>query len=74
MSQIRFELNINEYTPQELEELLHLKYPYTHEDIEDKLDQLKTKIKADTNLNKNKLEEIFNFLGFVGNTIKWDFS
>ena len=69
MSQIRFELNINEYTPQELEELLHLKYPYTHEDIEDRLDQLKTKIKADTNLNKNKLEEFFNFLGFVDNAV-----
>ena len=59
MSQIRFELNINEYTPQELEALLNLKYPYTHVDIEDKLEQLKEKIKTDTNLNKNTTTKIF---------------
>ena len=69
MSQIRFELNINEYSPQELEELLKLKYPYTHEDIEDRLEQLKEKIKTDINLTKTQHKEFFNFLGFVNNAM-----
>ena len=44
MSDLDFELDINKYTPKELETLLTLKFPYTPEDIEDNINILKSKI------------------------------
>ena len=62
MSDLDFELNIDKYTPKELETLLSLKFPYTSEDIDDNINLLKIKILNDKNLEENKQQEIVSIL------------
>jgi len=69
MSDLNFELQIDKYTPKELETLLSLKFPYTPEDIEDNITLLKNKILSDKNLEENKQQEIITFLRKLSNKL-----
>jgi len=40
MSDLDFELNIEKYTPTELEQILKLKFPYSSDDIEEEIKKL----------------------------------
>ena len=69
MSDLDFELNIDKYTPKELETLLSLKFPYTSDDIQDNITLLKNKILSDKNLEENKQQEIVIFLRELSNKL-----
>ena len=69
MSDLNFELQIDKYTPKELETLLSLKFPYTPEDIQDNITLLKNKILSDKNLEENKQQEIITFLRKLSNKL-----
>lgn len=65
MSDLDFELNIEKYTPTELEQILKLKFPYSSEDIEEEIKKLRKQILSDKNLEETKQREIISFLESV---------
>ena len=65
MSDLDFELNIEKYTPTELEQILKLKFPYSSDDIEEEIKKLKKQILTDKNLEEAKQREIMSFLESV---------
>ena len=69
MSDLDFELDINKYSPKELEELLTLKFPYEREEIRENIIQLKAKIAKDKNLEEKRQKEIVTFLNEVDNKL-----
>ena len=54
MSDLDFELDAEKYTPEELEQILKLKFPYSSDDIEEELKKLRKQIMTDKNLEENK--------------------
>ena len=65
MSDLDFELNAEKYTPEELEQILKLKFPYSSDDIEEELKKLRKQIMTDKNLEETKQREIMSFLESV---------
>ena len=65
MSDLDFELNIEKYTPTELEQILKLKFPYSSDDIEEEIKKLRKQIMTDKNLEETKQREIISFLESV---------
>lgn len=58
-------LNINEYTNRELEDILSLCYPYNQSDIIDKQKDLYYKLLSDNSVNNERKSEIKHFLNNV---------
>jgi len=65
MSDLDFELDAEKYTPEELEQILKLKFPYSSDDIEEELKKLRKQIMTDKNLEETKQREIMSFLESV---------
>jgi hypothetical protein len=61
-NQFNFNLKLEDYNEQELEELFDLKYPYSVEDIQICKSTIQDKLLQDGNLGENKQQEINNFL------------
>jgi hypothetical protein len=61
-NQFNFNLKLEDYNEQELEDLFNLKYPYSTEDIQKCKTNIQTKLLQDKNLKKNKQQDINNFL------------
>ena len=57
-----FNLKLEDYNEQELEELFDLKYPYSVEDIQKCKISIQEKLLQDKNLGENKQQEINDFL------------
>ena len=57
-----FNLDINSYSNQELEQLLELSFPYNKNDVVEKEQNLKTKLLKDDNLGATKRNNIIIFL------------
>ena len=60
-----FELDINKYTLQELKDLLNLHEPFTMEHIVQNEDNVRERLLADQNVNKNRKKAIIVFLDSV---------
>ena len=61
MSQ-KFNLNIQDYTKQELEDLFDLEYPYTQKEVDTKSSNLRKKLLKDASLDDGKKDEIIIFM------------
>lgn len=57
--------NINEYSDKELEDMFTLIYPYQHEDIIAKKEELYVKIQKDNSIDRNTKDRISKFLDMV---------
>ena len=60
-----FELDTSKYNKNELSSLLGLKKPYSIEDIDNKVSEMKKKLTADKNVDEKKKQEIYIFLNKV---------
>ena len=60
-------LNIDEYTNKELEDILSLDYPYNQQDIVDKQKNLYEKLIADNSVEVETKGGIKNFLNIILN-------
>ena len=69
MSDLDFELNIEKYTPEELEQMMKLKFPYSSYDIDESIGKLRKEILSDKNLEEIKQREIISFLESVHNKL-----
>jgi hypothetical protein len=69
MSDLDFELNIEKYTPEELEQMMKLKFPYSSDDIDESIGKLRKEILSDKNLEEIKQREIISFLESVHNKL-----
>lgn len=58
----RLNLDITSYSMTELEEILDLKYPYSQDEITNKINKLTISVNNDKNLSKKKKGEIIEFL------------
>ena len=60
-----FDLNVNHYNCDDIEQLFGLSYPYTSEGITQKKQELNKQILANNTLGAIKTEEIVDFLDSV---------
>jgi len=65
-----FDLNINHYDCDDIEQLFGLSYPYTSEGITHKKQELNKQILANNTLGAIKTEEIVDFLDSVADRLK----
>jgi hypothetical protein len=60
-----FELDTSKYNKNELSNLLGLENPFTIEEVDDKVNEMKKKLTADKNVDEKKKQEIYIFLNKV---------
>lgn len=64
-----FLLNVNDYSDRELEDILALTYPYQHDDIIIKKNDLYVKLVADNSVNSEMKSKITNFLDIASDRL-----
>ena len=72
MSELNFDLNIDNYKLSELKKMLDLELPYTIEDIDEHSKKLKTKLINDNYLDKIKRTEILDFINKIQEILRLD--
>ena len=68
-TEVPFNLNIDSYSPSELENLLDLQQPYDNSHINNQIKTMKQNISQDNTLDKNKNNEVLNFLDSVAHKL-----
>lgn len=62
-------LNLNDYSDKEIEDILTLEYPYQYEDIQRSKENLLNKLVQDTGVDSSKKRKIENFLDAASNRL-----
>ena len=65
----KFNLNIDSYTPDELESLLELKKPYNETEISEKIEVMKQNVSGDNNLDTFNSKNVSDFLDKVAHKL-----
>jgi len=72
MTELNFDLNIDNYKLSELKKMLDLELPYTIEDIDERYEKLKTKLIKDNSLDEIKRTEILDFVNKIQEILRLD--